>query len=51
MDRGEQLLKEAGAIKTWREVNGKGGVSDHQNGTCRMGDDPTTSVVSRFCQS
>jgi choline dehydrogenase-like flavoprotein len=51
MDKGEQLLKEAGAIKTWRGVNGKGGVNDHQNGTCRMGSDPKTSVVSRYCQS
>src|SRR5262249_57779500 len=23
-------------------------VGDHQMGTCRMGDDPTTSVVNRF---
>jgi len=51
MDKGEQLLKEAGAIKTWRGGNGRGGVNDHQNGTCRMGSDPKTSVVSRYCQS
>jgi choline dehydrogenase-like flavoprotein len=51
MDKGEILLKEAGAIKTWRGGNGKGGVGDHQNGTCRMGDDPKTSVVSKYCQS
>jgi len=51
MDKEEQLLKEAGAIKTWRGGNGKGGVGDHQNGTCRMGDDPKTSVVNRYCQS
>jgi choline dehydrogenase-like flavoprotein len=25
-------------------------VGDHQMGTCRMGDDPTTSVVNRFCR-
>jgi len=51
MDKGEQLLKEAGAIKTWRGANNKGGVYDHQNGTCRMGNDPKTSVVNRYCQS
>ena len=51
MDKGEQLLKEAGAIKVWRGANGKGGVGDHQNGTCRMGADPKTSVVNRYCQS
>ncbi len=51
MDKEELLLKEAGAIKTWRGRNGKGGVGDHQNGTCRMGNDAKTSVVSRYCQS
>lgn len=25
-------------------------VGDHQMGTCRMGDDPSTSVVNRFCR-
>lgn len=25
-------------------------VGDHQMGTCRMGDDPTQSVVNRFCR-
>ena len=25
-------------------------VGDHQMGTCRMGDDPATSVVNRFCR-
>lgn len=25
-------------------------VGDHQMGTCRMGDDPETSVVNRFCR-
>jgi choline dehydrogenase-like flavoprotein len=30
---------------------GKGGVTVHQNGTCRMGHDPQTSVVNRFGQA
>ena len=51
MDKGEYFLKEAGAIKTWRGSNSRGGVGDHQNGTCRMGDDPKTSVVNKYCQS
>lgn len=51
MDKEEQLLKEAGAIKTWRGGNGKGGVGDHQNGTCRMGNDSKSSVVNSYCQS
>ena len=25
-------------------------IGDHQMGTCRMGDDPTESVVDRFCR-
>jgi choline dehydrogenase-like flavoprotein len=51
MDKQEQLLKEAGAIKTWRGGNPRGGVDDHQNGSCRMGNDPKTSVVNSYCQS
>jgi choline dehydrogenase-like flavoprotein len=44
-------LKEAGAITTWPKLPGKllsGG--QHQAGTCRMGNDPKTSVVNRSCQ-
>ena len=44
-------LKEAGAITTWPKLPGKvlsGG--QHQAGTCRMGNDPKTSVVNRYCQ-
>ncbi len=51
MGKQEQLLKEAGAIKVWRGGNPRGGVDDHQNGTCRMGSDAKTSVVSSYCQS
>jgi choline dehydrogenase-like flavoprotein len=51
MDKEEQLLREAGAIRVWRGGNGRGGVYDHQNGTCRMGDDAKSSVVNRYCQS
>jgi choline dehydrogenase-like flavoprotein len=44
-------LKEAGATTTWPKLPGKvlsGG--QHQAGTCRMGNDPKTSVVNRYCQ-
>jgi choline dehydrogenase-like flavoprotein len=51
MDKEELLLKEAGAIKTWRGGTPRGGVDDHQNGSCRMGNDPKTSVVNSYGQS
>ena len=48
----EQWLKEAGARRTWPSIPGTAGVSggQHQAGTCRMGNDPKTSVVNRYCQ-
>jgi choline dehydrogenase-like flavoprotein len=49
--KAEAWLKEAGATKTWRAVPGRTIVpSAHQAGTCRMGNDPKTSVVNRFGQ-
>jgi choline dehydrogenase-like flavoprotein len=50
-DKAEAWLKEAGAVKTWKRSIPKslsGG--QHQAGTCRMGNDPKTSVVNRNCQ-
>jgi len=49
--KAEAWLKAAGAIQTWprtpsRELSG----GQHQAGTCRMGDDPQTSVVDRNCR-
>ena len=48
----ETWLKEAGATRTWISLPQLGGVSagQHQAGTCRMGNDPKTSVVNRYCQ-
>ena len=49
--KAEAWLKEAGAVKTWKRVPGtslSGG--QHQAGTCRMGNDPHTSVVDRDCR-
>jgi choline dehydrogenase-like flavoprotein len=49
--KAESWLKEAGAIKTWPRLPGAGlSGGQHQAGTCRMGDDPRTSVVNRNCQ-
>ena len=44
--KAEAWLKEAGATQTWRRVPGTGvSGGQHQAGTCRMGNDPKTSVV------
>jgi len=45
--KAEGWLKEAGAVQTWKRAPGKslsGG--QHQAGTCRMGNDPKTSVTN-----
>ena len=47
----EAWLKEAGAIQTWRSGSGNGlSGGQHQAGTCRMGNDPKTSVVDSWCR-
>ena len=49
--KAEGWLKQAGAVETWTIVPGpslSGG--QHQAGTCRMGNDPKTSVVNKYCQ-
>lgn len=49
--KAEAWLKEAGAIRTWKKLAGRGlSGGQHQAGTCRMGNDPKTSVVNRNCQ-
>jgi choline dehydrogenase-like flavoprotein len=49
--KAEAWLKEAGAVSTWT-VPPRPGLSggQHQAGTCRMGNDPKTSVVNKYCQ-
>jgi choline dehydrogenase-like flavoprotein len=49
--KAEAWVKEAGAVQTWKQVPGNslsGG--QHQAGTCRMGNDPKTSVVDKDCR-
>jgi choline dehydrogenase-like flavoprotein len=51
--KAELWLKEAGATTTIAfGAVGRGGPSggQHQAGTCRMGNDPKTSVVDKFCR-
>jgi choline dehydrogenase-like flavoprotein len=44
-------LREAGAVTTWTLLPGTGlSGGQHQAGTCRMGDDPKTSVVDKYCR-
>jgi choline dehydrogenase-like flavoprotein len=44
-------LKEAGATTTWTFLPWKGlSGGQHQAGTCRMGNDPKTSVVDKYCR-
>ena len=48
-ERAREWLAAAGALRTWGQAPGlylSGG--QHQAGTCRMGDDPLTSVVDRW---
>ncbi len=49
--KAEAWLKEAGAIATWKRLpSATLSSGQHQAGTCRMGNDPKTSVVNRDCQ-
>ncbi len=50
-EKAEAWLKASGAVQTWRKPAGPGlSGGQHQAGTCRMGNDPKTSVVNRWCQ-
>jgi choline dehydrogenase-like flavoprotein len=50
-DKAEAWLKEAGAVRIWKRVPGRGlSGGQHQAGTCRMGADPKTSVVNGYGQ-
>jgi choline dehydrogenase-like flavoprotein len=47
-DRSLELLDAAGAIRKWDTPITEPPIGFHLMGTCRMGDDPETSVVDRF---
>jgi choline dehydrogenase-like flavoprotein len=49
LDRAQEWLEASGAVKIWGRLPGlKLSAGQHQAGTCRMGDDPRTSVVDRW---
>jgi choline dehydrogenase-like flavoprotein len=49
--KADAWLQETGASRTFIRLPGTGvSGGQHQAGTCRMGDDPKTSVVNRHCQ-
>jgi choline dehydrogenase-like flavoprotein len=47
-DRSVEIMEAAGAQKTWRSAVGERNRSVHLLGTCRMGDDPKTSVIDKY---
>lgn len=48
-DRSVNLLEASGALETWRlEISDDPGAGFHLLGTCRMGNDPSRSVVDKF---
>jgi choline dehydrogenase-like flavoprotein len=47
-ERGEELLQAAGATKTWQTPVESQQFGFHLLGTCRMGNDPRTSVVDKY---
>ena len=50
-DRGEEILHEAGALRVTQAAVAPQTASVHLLGTCRMGNDPATSVIDRYHRS
>lgn len=52
IDRSAEILDAAGSTKTHRiYIERVTGNCSHQHGTARMGDDPATSVLNRWCRA
>ena len=47
-DRSTEIMQAAGAQETWTMPVVESTIGFHLLGTCRMGDDPRTSVVDRY---
>ena len=47
-ERAREILEAAGAQRVWTPPVGESTIGAHLLGTCRMGNDPRTSVVDRF---
>ncbi|KPV50551.1 hypothetical protein SE17_26305 [Kouleothrix aurantiaca] len=48
-ERAEEWLRAAGATRTWgKQPRQQLSAGQHQAGTCRMGDDPHSSVTDRW---
>jgi choline dehydrogenase-like flavoprotein len=50
-DRGAEILDAAGALKVTKPTVVDSTASVHLLGTCRMGDDPATSVIDKYHRS
>lgn len=50
-ERSREIFESAGATKVHVSAPRLRKLHNHQMGTCRMGDDPSRSVVDRFCRS
>ena len=49
--KAEEWLRASGATEVWQKVPGRAGTpSQHQSGSCRMGNDPKTSVTNKYGQ-